>query len=201
LPTRTAGLLLAASLLATAGCESAPPATTPDAGGACSLTSVSFEVRRPDLSYRATPTDAELVLGFQGFRYIYVRVRTDGLPMPPFGSVNGKLDTGEPISQSFRVDLTEEAPGRFVTEPIMVLFDDLPLAALVDHEADLTVTVGDGTCVADTGGTATLRFDPSCYEGPTGMRICGDGGLPAPDDGGLLPLPDAGPPSGSDAGP
>lgn len=201
LPDEKVRFVLLATVLAVAGCGSEPPAAPPqDAGGGCDLTDVSFEVRGPDLTFRAPPTDAELVLGFQGFRYVYVRVHTVGTPMPPFGSVTGKLDGGEPISQSFRVDLTSDGPGTWVTEPIMVLFDDLPLSALVDHGADLNVTVGDGTCVADTGGTVMLRFDTSCYEGPTGKRFCGDGGLPSPDDGGLLPLPDGGTAPTGDAG-
>ncbi len=186
--------MLMAGLLAAAGCGQTPAAIGSDAGGGCDLTAVSFEVRRPDLGYQAPPTDADLVLGFQGFHYIYIRIHTTGTPVPPFGSANGKLDGGERISQSFRVELTPEAPGRFVTEPLMVLFDDTPLSALAGHDADLNVTVGDGTCVADTGGTIALRYDPTCYEGPAGERICTDGGLPAPDDGGLLPLPDSGAP-------
>lgn len=193
--------LLAASLLATAGCDETPAPTPADAGGECSLTSVRFDVRNPDRGYSAPPTDAELVLGFQGFRFIYIRIGTEGLPVPPFGSVNGKVQGGGPISQSFRLDLAEDGPGRWVTRPIMVLFDDAPLSELVDHRADLTVTVGDGTCVADEGGIVTLRFDGSCYEGPTGERICADGGLPAPDDAGFLPLPDAGPGRAADTGP
>lgn len=200
--SKLARLVFVACLFATAGCRGTPPAdAAPDAGDdACDLTAVSFEVRSPDGSYHAAPTEAELVLGFQGFRYIYVRVRTDGTPRPLFGSVNGKLDGGEIISQSFRLDLTPDGPGRYMTEPVMVLFGDWPATALIDHDADLTVTVGDGTCVADTGGTVTLRFDPSCYEGPTGMRICPDGGLPAADDGGLLPLPDGGAAMTADGG-
>lgn len=203
LRSETTRLVLVAGLCAAAGCGSDPPAGPSDAGGSstCDLTGVTFEVRGPDQTFHEPPGEAELVLGFQGFRYLYVRVHTQGTPVPPFGSVNGKLDGGEPISQSFRLDLTSDGPGTWVTEPIMVLFDDVPLSALVDHDADLSVTVGDGTCVADTGGTVTLRFDPSCYEGPTGMRFCGDGGLPTPDDGGLLPLPDAGTAPPVDAGP
>lgn len=169
-------------MLALAGCgDDVTPRI--DAAVPCELRTVTIEVRAPDRSYRALPADAELVLGFQGFRYVYLRVSTEGRPSSDETSALVRLDSGEVVSQSFRVELAEETPGHFVGTPQMLFFNDSPLPGLVDSVADLTVRVGDARCNAEARGTFTVRYDPSCYEGPAGDRICPDGGA-SPSDAG-----------------
>lgn len=174
-------LLLMSLALAGCGDDVVVPGT--DAGPACALRAVSVEVRAPDRTYTSLPADAELVLGFQGFRYVYLKARTDGRPSSLETSALVTLDSGEVVSQSFLLDLAEESPGRFVGVPQMIFFNDSPLPGIVGHAADLTLHVGDARCSAETRGTFTLRFDPNCYEGPSGDRICPDGGVVPIDAG------------------
>ncbi len=153
-----------------------------DAGGVgdCGLTA-SLEVRGPDGEYAAMPPaeDAELVLGFQGFKYVYLRGRADRRPPATSGSVVLEL-AGQPARSQPFGDLgwTDDGAGGVVTAPLRVFFNDDPLPDLVDHSCTFTLLAGDETCGAATTGSATLRYDAACYEGPDGSRVCPDAGAP-----------------------
>ncbi len=179
-------VLLLVLAFAACGDDDVPPVI--DAGSVCELRVATVEVSTPDRSYGMLPADAELILGFQGFRYVYLKVRTDGLPSSTETSALVDLPSGETVSQSFLLELSEDSPGHFVSMPQMFFFNDNPLPGLIDQPANLTLRVGDARCNAEVRGTFTLRYDPSCYEGPSGDRICPDGGVLASDggaDGGL----------------
>jgi hypothetical protein len=152
-----------------------------DAGlGDCGL-EVTLEVRAPDGEYTSIPPaeDAELVLGFQGFRYVYLRGRADRSPPAASGSVVIEVEGSGPRSQPFG-DLawTADGEGGGVTGALRTFFNDDPLPQLVDRRCTFTLIVGDARCGAAASGSAVLRYDPACYEGPDGARVCPDGGVP-----------------------
>jgi hypothetical protein len=142
------------------------------------------EIRGPDGSYGplGESSDAELILGFQGFRYVYLRGRVAHEPPSPSGAVRVELEGQPARSQPFGdLGFTDEGDG-LVTQPLRVFFNDDPLPSLIDARCELTLYVGGASCGAHAGGAALLRYDPACYEGPDGARVCPDGGI-APDGG------------------
>jgi len=163
--SRSLALLLAASCSAPG---EAPDALPPlDCGDRLGL-----EVRILGGSYvaiDAATAGAELVQGFQGFRYVYARARLDADP----GTINavarleldGQSPRSQPIGQlAFIVD-----GGGVVSAPTQLFFNDEPLAGLVDHGLAIELRLGD-RCVAS--GHTVLRYDASCVEGPDGTPIC-----------------------------
>ena len=159
----------------------------PDHGGGgadCGVPTLSLEVRTPGGDYVpvATATDADLVLGFQGFRYIYLRGRMSAPPPERGGALISTLEgsAGDDAGAAMRSqpvgDLNFHAEGAdWVSDPVRLFFNDDPLPTLVDHGC--AVTLESGTrCQASAGGRVVLRYDPGCYEDPSGQRVCPDGG-------------------------
>jgi len=139
-------------------------------------------VRAPGVGYRpiADAADgAELVLGFQGFRYVYARARLDVDPGAVSAAVRVTLDGGSPRSQPVQPAFGPAAGGGVESVPLQVFFNDDPLPGLIDHGVTLELRLG-ARCVAS--GHTVLRYNPSCIEGPDGQPVC-DGGDGAPDGG------------------
>ena len=120
-----------------------------------------------------------LVLGFQGFRYVYARARLDVDPGAVSAAVRVTLDGGSPRSQPVQPAFGPAAGGGVESVPLQVFFNDDPLPGLIDHGVTLELRLG-ARCVAS--GHTVLRYDPSCIEGPDGQPVC-DGGDGAPDGG------------------
>lgn len=176
-------LMLVALALAASGCPDEPGAGA-DAGvlADCGVT-VVLEVRTPAGDFVAiddAEPGAELVLGFQGFRYVYTRARFDRDPgaLGP-ATVTVRLAGTAPRSQPLGALAVLPAPGGgHATEAFSVFFNDDPLPSLIDRACGLEIRLAGGACVG--GGETTLRYDPDCYEGPDGQRVCPDAG-PAGD--------------------
>ncbi|MCC6995552.1 MAG: hypothetical protein IT370_13160 [Deltaproteobacteria bacterium] len=167
---------LAAPLLLT-GCGDDDP-TSADGGPRPCTTSLTASVQTPSGSFLpltpgAAPTEADLVLGFQGFRYVYLRlVLTPPPPDALLASAEITLAGAAPRAQP----LGYLRPGDL--EPQRLFFNDEALPALVDARATLSLHVGQAGCQADHSGELVLRYRPDCVEGPDGVRVCGDGGVP-----------------------
>ena len=167
-------------LLVLAAC---PDDGVPDAAvEPCTLTP-RLEVRASDGVFApiAEAADAELVLGFQGFRYVYLRVRLPEVPPARNGSVLAQLDGDSAFSSpfggmSFVGDGTE-----VISVPLQFFFHDQTLPSLVGAGVTFTLTLGDAVCGGSAGGHVVLAYDSSCIEGPSGERVCADAGVP---DGG-----------------
>jgi hypothetical protein len=171
------------------GCGSGPEAV--DAGPSldCGLRLV-VEVRGPGGEYGpiAGAALAELVQGFQGFRYIYVLGRLARRPAVVSGTAIVTLDGEAARSQPLGdLGIAGDGAGAFATDPLRVFFNDDPLPSIVDRGCTVTLRVGDEACGATSGGHVTLAYDPACYEGPDGERVCPDAAVSDAGDG------DAGP--------
>ncbi len=179
--TTLAHALVLAPLLA--ACPGDDPA--PDAGDAvvevdCGDRLVA-EVRVPGGTYQRLSDSgdgAQLVLGFQGFRYVYLRGRLDVDPGLLSAAVVVQLDGDVMRSQPLHLTFGPE-PGGVVSAPMQVFFNDDPLPSLVDRGVALELRLG-ARCTS--AGHTVLRYDPSCYEGPDGQSVC-DAGDGAPDGG------------------
>ena len=162
-----------------------PSAAFDAALGSCTE-SVALEVRTTSGEFaRAEGTPkAELVLGFQGFKYVYVRARLDGPMTEPRAEVRVELDGGAVRSQPLgRLRLYETEAADFQTDPIRVFFNDDPLPSLIDRGCGLTLKVEEKDCQAKTSAHVVLSYDPGCYEGPDGQRECPDAAPPSADGG------------------
>ncbi|MCC7536192.1 MAG: hypothetical protein IT379_08260 [Deltaproteobacteria bacterium] len=157
-----------------------------DGGPQCAAFPVSLQVRGPDYAYHDIPGDADLVLGFQGFRYIYLRARTSAEPPVMQGSVVAEPEGQSLVSQPVRFSFSEEDDGVWLSDPVIVFFNDIPLPSLVGQGCRVWMRVGDERCGGEAEGRVVLRYDPRCYEGGMGERICTDADVPRPfeDDGG-----------------
>jgi hypothetical protein len=174
--------LLALCLVVASAC---PGTTSPTVDAPVDLDCgdrLALAVRAPGVGYRPI-TDAadgaELVLGFQGFRYVYARGWLDVDPGAVSAAVRVTLDGGAPRSQPVQLAFGPAAGGGVQSVPLQVFFNDDPLPGLIDHGVTLELRLG-SRCVAS--GHTVLRYDPSCIEGPDGQPVC-DGGDGAPDGG------------------
>lgn len=163
------------------GCPEGGDAADAGPPADCDVT-LTAEVREPGGTWAPVgqAAGAELVLGFQGFKYVYVRGRLDRLPADPTGAVlvtlEGEATRSQPLGE---LALTPDGTGGLVTEPLRVFFNDDPLPTLVDRLCELELRVGEGSCAAASGGAVELVYDASCYEGADGQRICAaDAGVP-----------------------
>lgn len=118
------------------------------------------------------------MLGFQGFRYLYLRARLDRDPGLLSAAVVVQLDGADPRSQPLHLAFAPDGGG-VRSAPMQVFFNDDPLPSLVDRGVAVQLLLAP-RCQA--GGHTVLRYDPSCYEGPDGQPVC-DGGDGAPDGG------------------
>ena len=173
--------LFAVSLLALPGLgASCGPGGDKDAGVDCGALGLTLDVLAPGGSYLpfASAAEAELVLGFQGFKYVYLKAHLGARPQPPSGAVIIELDGAARRSQPFGdLGLADDGAGGLVSAPVRVFFNDDPLPMLVNKGVTLTLQVGAATCAASAGGRVTLYYDASCYEGPDGQRVCVDAGM------------------------
>ena len=160
-----------------AGCGDDDP-TGSDGGPRPCTTTLSASVQTPiggfaPLTAGAAPAEADLVLGFQGFRYVYLRlVLTPPPPDALLASAEITLVGAAPRAQP----LGYLRPGDL--EPQRLFFNDEALPALVDARGALRLHVGQPGCQADSSGDFVLRYRPDCVEGPDGVRVCGDAGVP-----------------------
>jgi hypothetical protein len=162
------------------GCPSSHGAAS-DAGPIvdCAL-SVGLEVRRPGGAYApiAEGGQAELVLGFQGFKFAYVRARLDRVPPSTVATFEYSLDGDAPRSTRVGgMQLTSEGGG-WVSSPEQIFFNDDPLPSLIDRGCAITMIVGDATCSAAQSGHVTLHYQDGCVQAPDGGLTCTDAGPP-----------------------
>jgi hypothetical protein len=117
----------------------------------------------------AATDGAELVQGFQGFRYVYARARLDVDPGTISAVARLELDGQSPRSQPIGQLAFSVEGSEVVSAPTQLFFNDDPLASLVDHGLAIELRLGD-RCAAR--GHTVLRYDATCVEGPDGTPIC-----------------------------
>ncbi len=173
-PARIASsTLIAAALAACPGGGDTPDAADGVVDFDCQNRLI-VELRGPGGEYRTFPdaaSGAELVLGFQGFRYMYLRARLGEDPDLAAAAVVVQLDGDTARSQPLYLTFAPVADG-VVSAPMQIFFNDDPLPSLVDRGVTVMLVLG---LRCTTGGHSVLRYDPSCYEGPDGQPVC-DGG-------------------------
>jgi len=123
--------------------------------------------------------DAEITLGFQGFRYVISTLRlsnVDGALVQLLAQV--AVAGEEPFSQRSTFDMPAADPGgdRYIDD-VLVFFNDIPIPQLVGKTATVSVRVDASGCIGTHAADLTLTDDDNCIEQPDGGLVC------APDAG------------------
>lgn len=174
-------LLLPTSVLAlvTAGC-SGDDGGSPDA--TCTL-DVELGAGGPaSFEPVADGDDAEVVLGFQGFRMLIFTMRLEGTD-DELAEVSGlvSVDDGAiEVAQLPRVVRLREGPDHArYAEELLIFFNETPIADIVDRPAEIELVARSGGCVGGTRVMVVLRDDDDCVE--YGVSVDAgrlDGGVP-----------------------
>ncbi len=135
------------------GSEGSPDAAPPDAEEVplepCASPGVIFGYDDALASYEiAAGGDVPLILGFQGFLFAQVGLRSSaswgGIVM--VRSVV-RLEDGTEIAGSQPDTAVQPAGGAWQTEPVLVFINDVPRADLYDRPATLTLAAPAGGCL------------------------------------------------------
>ena len=126
--------------------------------------------------------DAEITLGFQGFRFIDSVAGGEGTDAPEVRvRFRAEVDGQSPVTQEAGVfPLVLGPDGARYADGVLLFFNDVPMASLLDHACDVGVVATVESCTADTSVGVHLVSGP-CQAPPA------DAG---PIDGGAC---DAGP--------
>lgn len=162
-------------------CASEDPKSEPaDAGPSCSFT-LGWGHRDANGGYQAFQDgdQAEITLGFQGFRYIQSVLRLEGVTATSAKhSARIVVEGQEPYVLTDTPVKVHEEGGALVTDEVLVFFNDLPIAELVGKQAEITLTAKAGGCTGSVKRSVVLRDDQSCIQQEDGGLSCGstDGG-------------------------
>lgn len=165
--------LLASALLASA-CptqESAPDATP------CSM-DVEFGPRRmDDFQAFSNGAKAELVLGFQGFRYISssVRILAEGAESEKRGSMLFQISLEGQEPYSLRIPFqpaAKEADGWRYGDSLQIFFNDTPVAETVGKNVTIAAKASLGDCVGTYSVNVKIVDEEQCIEQPDGSLLC-----------------------------
>lgn len=175
-------LLLVIGFACLAGCSNEDPKESqkPDGGPSCTYT---LTWGRRDAAGAFLPfgdgDDAEITLGFQGFRYIQSTLRLEDVKATSAThSARIVVEGQAPYTLSDTPVKLEDQGGVLYTEEVLVFFNDLPIADIVGKNAEITLTAKAGGCVGTTKRTVVLRDDESCIQQEDGGLVC------EPTDGG-----------------
>lgn len=159
------------------GCSNDDPAEKkPDAGPSCNYT-LSWGYRTPSGAFQPFKDgdDAEITLGFQGFRYIQSALALENVKAQSATySARIVVEGQTPYSLSDTpVKVTEEG-GALIADEVLVFFNDIPIAEIVAKNAEITVTAKAAGCIGSTKTTVTLRDDENCVQQEDGGLVCDD---------------------------
>lgn len=171
--------VLSPLLLAAGGCPGDEHGT-PDA--ACSLDVAIGSGSADAFEPISEGDDAEVVLGFQGFRMLIVTMRLertadDRAEVSGLVSVDdGAVEVGQ-LPRTVR--LREGSDGARYAEELLLFFNETPISVIVDRPADLELVARSGGCVGGTRVRVVLRDDDDCVD--YGVEVDAgtlDGGVP-----------------------
>lgn len=157
-------LLGVAAILA--GCPDAPGPGPSDAGpdAPCDI-GVSLGVGGRGANF--VPLEdgdvAEVIVGYQGFIFLQIILRAEGLPpgqvLAPFTI---SLDGHEPYGDDKRVDVADGGDGAVYSAPLSIYLNDFPLPDIVGRTCRLAVSVYQQGCRAQFGVDLELRDEDPC---------------------------------------
>jgi hypothetical protein len=158
------------ALLLTA-CNCVPPPPIPDAGP-CTL-EVQWG-REPNCVFTpfADAQNAEMTLGFQGFRFVESAVRVTGAREPSAKlafdlAIEGQSPAVQPAGT---LDLQPGPDGALYAHQVLLFLNDVPLAELIGKRADVMLAATVAGCRATDRVNVTLvDEDPSIQGADAGL--------------------------------
>ena len=174
-------LLILCAISLCFGCSNDDPADNkPDAGPSCNYT-LNWGHRSPGGAFEPFKDgdDAEITLGFQGFRYIRSALELKDVKAPSATySARIVVDGQTPYSLADTPVKVSEEGGALFADEVLVFFNDIPIAEIVAKNAEITVTAKAAGCVGSTKRTVTLRDGENCVQQEDGGLVCDnpDGG-------------------------
>jgi hypothetical protein len=121
--------------------------------------------------------DAEITLGFQGFRFIESVLRLEGL-QGDRGSYSARVSVQghDPyMLPATPVELTVGPNGSTYAENARIFFNDLAIADIVGRQAEIAVAFTTALgCTGRTTREVVLRDDETCIETSDGGLSCSD---------------------------
>ncbi len=201
----TARSLILAVLLA--GCPDDDPggADAGDAAEPCTMEArLGTGGKGADFVPLAEGDDAEVILGYQGFRFIQTILEVSGVGSTRVNaSFTISVEGQAAYPQWARADVEAVGDGAAFSDPVSIYFNDIPYAQIVGKRCDLAVEVFHPGC-SDTFSVGVLLLDEDpCIQGADDVDTggcsyvdggTGDGGA---DDAGAH---DAGADAAADAG-
>ncbi len=162
-------LPLLLSLVLLAGCPSNPSA--PDAQP-CSFT-LEWGRRADGVFTPFSDGDtAELTLGFQGFRYVITAARLVDMSIDELDfHFDVAVDGQTPWTQNGRAVAAPAADGSYV-DYLLVFFNDVPIAELIDRTATIHAEVTAAGCTGEVTTAVTLVDQEACVEQADGGLTC-----------------------------
>lgn len=175
-------LLLVFAFACLSGCSNQDPGESqkPDAGPSCTYT-LSWGQRAPGGAFQpfGDGDDAEITLGFQGFRYIQSTLRLEDVQATSAThSARIVVEGQDPYTLSDTPVKVKDEGGVLYSDEVLVFFNDLPIADIVGKNAEITLTATAAGCLGTTKRTVVLRDDESCIQQEDGGLVC------EPTDGG-----------------
>jgi hypothetical protein len=136
-----------------------------------------------DFARLAEGVDAEVILGYQGFRFIQTILEVSGVGSTQVNasftiSVEGQV----PYPQWVRTDVEQVGDGAAYSDPVSIYFNDIPYAQIVGKRCDIAVEVFHPGC-SDTFSVGVVLVDEDpCIQGADDVETGGcsyvDGGVP-----------------------
>ena len=115
---------------------------------------------------------AELTLGFQGFRYVISAARLVDMAIDELSfHFDVSVDGQTPWTQNGRTTATAAADGSYV-DYLLVFFNDVPIAELVDRTATIHAEVTAAGCTGEDTAAITLVDQEACVEQADGGLSC-----------------------------
>lgn len=127
--------------------------------------------------------EAEVILGFQGFRMLRVTLRVEGSD-DSRADVSGYVtieETGVEVAQLPRTTTLVEGPdGARYAEGFLVFFNDTPVSEIVGRDGELELIARSDGCVGGTRVTLAMVDDDMCVDWEAEIPDAGivDGGIP-----------------------
>lgn len=160
------------ALLLTA-CSCVPPQPGPDAGP-CALELQWGREPNCVFSPFADGQNAEMTLGFQGFRFVESALRVTGASDPSAKLVFELAIEGQSpaVQPGGTVDLQPGADGALYSHQVLLFLNDVPLAELIGRRAEVTLGATIGACRATHRVNVTLVDEDPSIQGEDGGIVC-----------------------------
>ncbi len=152
----------ASLLLFLAGCDPSPPAGD---GGSCPLEVVIESPMDGSFVPVEDGDDAELLLGFQGFRMLRFAIAAEGASAEE-AEVSAYVtvaDTGVELGQRTRERAVSTERGLRVVE-WLVFFNDEPPSRVVGYDAEIEAIVRAAGCAGAARVRVRVRDDEACVD-------------------------------------